>query len=264
MTCKPILTLAAWACLVPAAQAAAPVASVDLTTLLTPASATALAGELRSVLLDKMPDPLYANDSHWGGQRLVADKVKFHIHGLHVDTEVVKALKNDGRWWKVKATGLRLPETLVLDLRDVQHTPDGKATFTAFLAFDARVEYDQENWEHGLRLFSGSAEARLRVNLTLRCEATMKLESNGNLLPEVAFRLRATDAKVGFEHFQLEHIAGVGGDLAKLIGEAAEKGLEDWRPSLEQKLLEKADAAVVKAADTKEMRISVLKLLKAH
>ena len=44
---------------------------------------------------------------------------------------------------------------------------DGRTTFTAFLAFDGRVEYDEENWERGLRLFSGSAAARMRVNLTL-------------------------------------------------------------------------------------------------
>ena len=67
-----------------------------------------------------------------------------------------------------------------------------------------------------------------------------------------------------FDHFQLEHINGVGGDLAKLIGEAAQARLEQWRPSLERDLLERADAAVVKAADTKEVRLSVMKLFKAE
>ncbi len=248
MNGKLILAAAAWACLVPAARAEAP----------------ALADNLRAVLLDMMPDPLYQSDSHWGGQRMMTDRLKFHVHGLHVHIEAMQALKNDGRWWKVKATGIRLPETLTLDLRDVQRGDDGKTTFTAVLAFDARVQYDQENWERGLRLFSGSAEARLRVHLTLRCEATMKLEPNGALLPDAVFRLRATEAKLGFDHFELEHIAGVGGDLAKLIGEAAEAALEKWRPSLERKLLDRADAAVVKAADTKEVRVSVMKLLKAE
>ena len=261
MTWKPILAAAVLACLVPAARAGEPGAAAAL---LTPSSTAGLADDLRSVLLDVMPDPLYQNDSHWGGQRLVADRVKFHVHGLHVDVEVIKALKNDGRWWKVKATGVRLPDTLVLELRDVQRGDDGKTTFTAFLAFDARVEYDEEDWERGLRLFSGSAEARMRVHLTLRCEATMKLEPNGTLLPDAVFRLRATEAKLGFDHFELEHIAGVGGDLAKLIGEAAEAALEKWRPSLERNLLERADAAIVKAADTKEVRLSVIKLLKAE
>ena len=164
MTWKPVLAAAALAALVSAAlvsaaRAGEPSLGPDqAAALLTPASAPALADNLRAVLLDMMPDPLYANDSHWGGQRLVTDKMRFHVHGLHLHTEAVKALKNQGQWWKVKATGVRLPDTLTLELRDVQNGTDGATTFTAFLAFDVRVEYDQENWEHGLRLFSGSAE----------------------------------------------------------------------------------------------------------
>ncbi len=264
MTWKPALTAAALACLVGTARAAEPSVGLDPTALLTPDSAPALAGNLRSVLLDMMPDPLYANDSHWGGQREVTERIKFHVHGFHVSTEAVKAMRNDGRWWKVKATGIRLPDTLVLELRDVQHPEAGKTTFTAFLAFDMRVAYDEQDWERGLRLFSGSAEARLRVSLTLKCEAALKLEPNGTPLPDAVFRLRATDAKLGFDHFHLEHINGVGGDLAKLIGEAAQAMLEQWRPSLERDLLERADAAVVKAADTKEVRLSVMKLFRAE
>ena len=90
----------------------------------------------------------------------------------------------------------------------------------------------------------------------------MKLEPNGTLLPDAVFRLRATEAKLGFDHFELEHVAGVGGDMAKVIGEAAQAAVEQWRPSLERNLLERADAAIVKAADTKEVRVSVMKLLK--
>src|SRR5207302_6261467 len=134
----------------------------------------------------------------------------------------------------------------------------------AFVAFEARVEYDHQNWDRGLRLYSGSVEARMRVTAALRCEATTKLEANGTLLPDAVFRLRVTDAHVGYDHFEVEHIAGVGGDLAELIGAAAKAGVEQWRPSLERRMLEKADAAIVKAGDTKEVRLSVLKLLKAE
>ncbi len=258
---KPLLTAAAFACLVPAARGDAPNASTEASAILNSAATAVLADSLRTALLDAIPDPLYENHSRWGGQRLVTDRVKLHIHGLHIQAEAVRSLKNDGRWWKVKAAGIRLPDTLVVVLRDVRHGEDGGTTFTSFLAFDARVEYDQQNWAAGLRLFSGDADARMRVNLTLRCEATTKLEPNGTLIPDAVFRLRATEAKLSFDHFVLEHIAGVGGDLAKHIGDAALAAMEQWRPSLERNLLDRADAAIVKAADTKEERISVKKLL---
>jgi hypothetical protein len=75
------------------------------------------------------------------------------------------------------------------------------------------------------------------------------------------FRLSAAgDAtKADYDHFVTEHIAGLGGDAAKLLGDALQKIL---RPALEKKLLPKASAAIVKAADTKELRVSLGSLVK--
>jgi hypothetical protein len=263
MAWKQVLSAALLACLIPAAQAGAPKLDAGAAASLLDASSTAaLAGNLRAVLLDAMPHPLVEDDSHWGGQRLVVDGLTWRARGLRVKAEVRKALRNDGKWWKVKASGARLPDTLIVDLRDVRQIEPGKTTFTAFVSFDARVEYDQQNWDRGVRLYSGSVEAKLRLNLAVRCEATTKLEPNGTFLPDAVFRLRVTEAKLGYDHFEVDHIAGVGGELAKLIGDAARDGVEQWHPSLERNLLQKADAAIVKAGDTKEVRLSVMKLLK--
>jgi hypothetical protein len=263
MTRQTLLATAALACLIQTARAGAPKLDAAAS-VLDPSSTSALANSLRMALLDVMPDPLVEDDSHWGGQRLVADGIEWHGHGLHFHPDLKRKLKNDGRWWKVKASGVALPETLVVDLRDVRRVEPGKTTFTAIVAFEARVEYDQQNWDRGIRLYSGSAEATLLAYASLRCEATTKLEANGTLLPDALFRLRVTEANVGYDHFKVTHIAGVGGDLAKLIGEAAKDAVDQWRPSLERRMLEKADAAIVKAGDTKEVRLSVVKLLKAE
>lgn len=223
----------------------------------------ALAGSLRDLLMDVMPDPL-VEASHWGGQRLSPSGVVWHGRGLQLRPEITKKLRNDGRWWKVKTTADRLPETLVVDVRDLRYDEPGKTTFTVAVSFDARAEYDQENWDNGMRLYSGSAVARLHLNLTLRCEATTKLVATGAVLPDAVFRLRVTEARLGYDHFEVDHIAGVGGKMARLIGEAAKDGVEYWRPSLERRLLEKADAAIVKAGDTREVRLGLGQLVKGE
>jgi hypothetical protein len=246
---------AAFGCLVPALRADA--AKLDL------AATAGVADNLRAILIEAMPDPLVEEHSHWGGQRLVAHGLDWHGKGLHLRPEVEKVPRNDGRWWRVKASAVRLPDTLIVTLRDVHSTAPGLTTFTAFVSFEARVEYDHQNWDRGVRLYGGSAAARMRLNLTLHCEATTKLEPNGTLLPDAVFRLRVTQADLSYDHFEVDHVNGVGGDLAKIIGEAAKAGVEQWRPSLERNLIQKADAAIVKAGDTKEVRLSVLNLLKA-
>jgi hypothetical protein len=59
----------------------------------------------------------------------------------------------------------------------------------------------------------------------------------------------------------VEHIAGVGGEAAKLLGDAARSSMKHWHPSFERRLIEKANEAVVKAGDTKEVRLGLTGLL---
>jgi hypothetical protein len=100
----------------------------------------------------------------------------------------------------------------------------------------------------------------MRVRLTLRCEATGRLETK-DFLPEAVVRLRVVGSELGYDNFVVEHIAGLGGEAAKLLGEAAHSSLQQWRPSLERNLLARANAAIVKAGDTKEVRVGLASLL---
>ena len=59
----------------------------------------------------------------------------------------------------------------------------------------------------------------------------------------------------------VEHTAGIGGDAAKALGEAVVHTVKQVKPQLERDLLAKANAAIVKAGDTKEIRVALGKLL---
>ena len=133
--------------------------------------------------------------------------------------------------------------------------------FTVLVRFDAEVDYERQRWNEGLRVWSGSVRARLRVQLALRCEATTRFEGNGTLVPDAVFRLRVVSSKLGYDHLEIIHLPGVGGDAAKVLGKALTETVKQLHPSLERRLLEKADAAIVKAGDTKEVRVSLKALL---
>lgn len=224
-------------------------------------SVDALAGSLRGLMVKALPSPLYEDARHWGQQKEVQE-IKWRGQGFHVHPEKIKVMKNDGRWWKVRATADRLADTLVLDLRDARIVEPGRMTFTSFISFDTHAEYDRQTWRQGRRTYSGSIRARLRVKLTLHCEATVQLDSGGGLLPDAVFRLRVLQAESGYDNLVVEHFAGLGGEAAKLIGDAAHRSIQEWRPSMERDLLAKANAAIVKAGDTKEVRVSLSKLLR--
>jgi hypothetical protein len=96
----------------------------------------------------------------------------------------------------------------------------------------------------------------------LQCEANMRLDPGAALLPEAVFRLRVVQSQLSYDNFVTEHIAGIGGDMADVLGDAVRNGMKKWHPSLERDLLAKANASIEKAADTKEVRVSLVDLLK--
>jgi hypothetical protein len=181
---------------------------------------------------------------------------------LPLHPEVKYAWKNDGTWRKIRVTAPNLADKLVFELRELQSPEPNKLTFTVFVAFDVCVHYEQQNWKAGVRLYSGSADARLRVKATLACEAAMRLESGKSWLPDLVVRLHVRKADVGYENLVVEHVAGIGGTGAKVVGDAVVHGVHRWRPSLERNLLDRADAAIMKAGDSREVRLSLSKLLK--
>ena len=86
---------------------------------------------------------------------------------------------------------------------------------------------------------------------------TTKLEPTGGLIPDLVFRLRVLKSDVRYDRFVTEHVAGVGGDMAEWLGDKGHRLLKKIKPSLEKNLLEKANASIVRAADTKEVRLSL-------
>ena len=128
---------------------------------------------------------------------------------------------------------------------------------------DCDLQFERQVWRNGLRLYSGETRGRCRVAVLLKCEATSRTEPKpGSYIPDLVFRVKVNEAQLFYENLVIEHTAGLGGDAAKILGELAVDTVKKARPELERELLNKANAAIVTAADTKEVRVSLDSLLK--
>jgi len=257
---RPVLVLFGALALSLTAVSTAPAQPPSPLSLLTPTGVDALSGVLRGILVRSLPDPLYEASPGWGNMKYVARGIEWHGQGLNVHPEVQRSHKNDGTWQKVRFTADKPADTLVLDLRNVQFPEPSRLTFDIFLCFDAHADYTRQVWDSGRKVYDGSLRARLRIKLNLSCEVTTRLEPNGGLLPDAVFHLRLTKADLRYDNFVMEHVGGVGGELAKVIGDAFRGGLKQWYPTLERELLQKADAALVKAGDNREVRVNLASL----
>jgi hypothetical protein len=228
--------------------------------LLSPANPDAFAGALRGYLVHNLPATLYEASPGWGHTATAPNGLHWTGRALPVHPHVQYAAKNDGDWRKVRVAGNNIADTLVLDIRNLEQPELGHISFDVILSMDCLVDYEHQKWESGIRLYSAGAKARLRVKALLSCEATTRLEQEKTLLPNAVFRLRVVNAKVSYDNLVVEHVAGVGGEAAKLIGDGLKGWLHQWKPSIEKELLEKADAAITKSGDTKEVRVSLTQL----
>jgi hypothetical protein len=211
-----------------------------------------LAGTLRGLLVQAMPATLYEASPNWGHKA---------VPRLGKNLGIKRGARNDGTWRKIRLSTRNLASTLVVELRDWKNADPERMTFHASLAFDAGVDFEQQIWQAGLRLYSGSLRARMRVHLNLDCEVLLKADTSKSLLPDIVFRLRVVKSDLKYDKLVVEHVAGIGGTGAKVLGDALHAYLQQRHPELERNLQDRANAAIVKAADTREVRLSLGSLL---
>lgn len=222
----------------------------------------ALSLQVRTLLLKHLPDPLVQSSPGWGKQKETTIGVKYHRDGLKLSTELIKGQRNDGTWRRMSVRAVNVDQSLALALQDVVTPEPGRVTFTAMIGVDCDLKFEQQIWKTGTRLYSGETRGRCKGALLLKCEATNRLEPRPNsFVPDLVLRLRVTEAQLFYEKLVIEHTAGIGGDAAKLLGEALISTIRQVKPQLERDLLAKANAAIVKAGDTKEVRVELGKLL---
>lgn len=206
-----------------------------------------LTAALREVLVGSLPSPLYENNKHWGLQRK-------NLRGK---------MKNEGRWWKVRIE--QRPDAAVssVALDNLQKVGKGKSTFTVRLAVPTRIVLNRQTWLRGIRMYSGETRARVDLFLTIDCESESRLESpKGSLAPDFVFRLRILRSDFKYGKIVVEHTAGVGGDAARTLGDVMLGIAKQVKPSLERKLIARANAAILKAGDNKEVRVGLSRWLK--
>jgi hypothetical protein len=217
----------------------------------------ALAASLRAFLLPAIPNPLYEKRENWNHTIEAASRIGWQGQGLETKPKIVKSEKNHGVWKHVTVSAPSAAQSLLVSVQNVQQVEPGRTTFSVILALPANVEYEQQNWERGLKVFSGKVKARLRVSLNLTCELTTKIVPGRQFLPEMILRLRVLRSNTAYDQLVVEHLPGIGGKAAKILGEVVIESMKKWHPGIERNLLEKLNAAIVKAGDSKDVRVGL-------
>ncbi len=226
-----------------------------------PVEAEALTKVLQELLKKNLPDPVTKSNHNWGHQKAVM-KTVLHRDGLKFWTEQVQEMKNDGTWRRADVR-ISDQDKIALAVTELTHPGDGKM-LVSVTAVAERVDlhFEQQIWNNGVRLYGGETRGHCRGALVLKAEIITKTDfKKGLFFPSVSLKVEVTKAELFYEKLVIDHTAGLNGEAAKAIGDVAIQIVKAIKPNLEKDLLEKADAAIVKAAQKKELTLTLDKLL---
>lgn len=229
-----------------------------------PADVTAVAEVLRGVLVQKIPSPAVSTKHNWGHQREVITGYDLKRRGpLNWDGRPRKEMKNDGHWTHLTVSIEDPDRNVHLELTDIKSPEPGRLTFSsAVRSPSVRLNVKQQMWKLGVRVFSNETRAVCKAAVHMDCEVTHRLNMQpGSSLPDLILTMKVHKAEVFYKDLRIEHTLGMGGDAAKVVGEATHNLLTRLKPSIERDLQAKANAAIVKAADGKEYRVELAKLI---
>lgn len=222
------------------------------------AEAEAVAKLLRDLVKKNLPDPLTKSDKEWGKQVAVVVR---HREGFRMWSAPVQEMVNDGLWRRFDVR-IPDPDTITLDVTELTHPEKDKINITVKATCE-RVDLHLEHqlWRNGRRLYGGETRAHCKAGIVIKAEVETKTEfKNGGLVPDLTIKFKATDAELSYDELVIDKAAGFDGPVMKALAEQVVQTVKTVKPDLEKDLLEKANAAILKAAGTREFKVAMGKV----
>jgi hypothetical protein len=229
-----------------------------------PEEVAAISKIMRDMALQKMPDPLVKADDGWGKQKEYAmGRVMLRNTG-RLPPEAPRVVVNDGLWRRFTVSARDPEKTLAIGITELVRPSADTMFVTINVAMDINFKMEQQLWKRGHRLYSGETRGHCKSAVQLKATVVHKTEFKpGSLIPDVALKVTTTDAKLFYDKLTIDHTAGIDGPDAQAIADAVIDLVKSVKPDIEKDLLEKGNAAIVKAAGTREVKLELDKLMKA-
>ena len=220
---------------------------------------------MREMALKNMPTPLVTANDGWGKTKEFAVGKLILRNPERANPEMPREKFNDGLWRRFTVTARDPAETLAIGITELVRPTDDTMLVTLNVAMDINFRVEQELWKRGIRIFGGETRGHCKGGVQLKAKVVQKLAFNkpGSLVPDVTLVITTTDAKLFYDKIVIDHVLGLDGESAEKAGELVIDLIKAVKPDLEKELLEKGNAAIVKAAGTKEIKLELDKLSKS-
>jgi hypothetical protein len=207
---------------------------------------------LVNLAIHQMPKT-YSGDDDWGDTKKVWAGVHVKREGLELKTHRRFKEVRHGRWVRYElalpdefSSGVSADVTDPIRIERVELSSDNRwqvtGTVLAPMKFDCRVE----RWNLGFQWYSVNIEGRLRVELKFAASFAAHADYS-EVPPAIVVDPIVDSAELRLEHFEVDRISKIGGDVAEELGEVLEKIIRDkWLQKENSRLADRLNKAINK------------------
>jgi hypothetical protein len=196
----------------------------------------------------------YEKRKNWGHTVRSFDGVSIRVEDGRIKTHRKYAQKNDGEWQHYRLTLHDPAEKFDIRITNIRKLPDGKVGLDVNAVATLDAFGRQSQWEHGLQIYSVSAEATARVRLWARVEVQTQVDWT-RLPPDVALNPQVTAAKFEIPDFRMQRLGHFEGPLVRSLSHTIRETLEEKFAEDNAKLVAKLNRAIDK--QEKKLRLSL-------
>ncbi len=217
--------------------------------------AAALTQLIQKLLPRYLPDPLAQTSENWGQQKEVHG-VRRSIRDWKIVSEPYHVLRNDGTWRRLT---LRVPQAENIRVAVTGLQQPRPACLRGMLHAEApcvELELEQQLWRNGLRLYGCTTRAHCRASVLLDSELTSRCQLQPlRLLPDYTIHVAVRNARLDYGDLTVDRIVGLEGRPAEFIGQRLREIIRLFKPRFEEQIRQKAEAAIVRALNERELHI---------
>jgi len=195
----------------------------------------------------------YEKRKNWGHTAKSFDGVSVRMENGQIKTHRKYREANDGQWqmYRVK---LKEPEEFDVKIANIRKLADGKVGLEVTVDANLEVFGRQSQWEHGVQVYSLSAEADARVRLWAKVEVATHMELT-RFPPDVWLEPEITAAKFEIPDFRMRRIGELHGPLVRSLSHATREALEEKLADDNEKIVAKLNKAIDK--QEKKLKLSL-------
>lgn len=201
----------------------------------------------------------YEKRKNWGHTTRTLDGVSIRLEDGKLKTHRKYKQANDGTWRMYRVDLVDPEENFEIRVANLRELDDGRVGLRITAVASLQAFGRQALWEHGIQIYSLSAEADARVRLTADAAVASRLDPT-RLPPDVYLLPEVTTAKVEILEFKLRRISDLHGPLVRSLSHTVREELEAKLAEDNAKLVAKLNAAIDKRKE--KLKLSAADLVK--